>query len=114
MPNIPADRLKKIRETEIERFNNIIQAMKSHKLLDGLGATIYDDLDHLRELRNRVHIQFDDKPKGLGRDDHHAFDDKKVAWALSLCIGVLKHLGEKYPRPSDLGVFAHDISIPTG
>jgi hypothetical protein len=82
VPNITPDRLKRIRETEIERFNNIIQAMKTHKLLDGLGASIYDDLDHLRELRNRVHIQFDDKPKGVGRDDHHAFDDKKVVWAL--------------------------------
>lgn len=113
VPNIAADRLKKIRETEIERFNNIIQAMKTHKLLDGLGATIYSDLDHLRELRNRVHIQFDDKPKGLGRDDHQAFDDKKVVWALSLSIRLLKHLVEKFPRPEDMGVYAHDISIPT-
>lgn len=86
--------------------------MKSHKILDELGGTVYDDLDHLRELRNRVHIQFDDKPKGLGRDDHQAFDDKKVVWALSLCIRTLKHLGEKFPRPEALGVFAHDISIP--
>ena len=60
VPNIPADDLKKIRDTEIERFNNIIQAMKTHKLFDGLGGTIYDDLHRLRELRNRVHIQFDD------------------------------------------------------
>jgi hypothetical protein len=29
VPNIPADDLKKIRDTEIERFNNIIQTMKS-------------------------------------------------------------------------------------
>ena len=44
VPNIPADALTKIRDTKIERFNNIIQAMKSHKLLNGLGETIYDDL----------------------------------------------------------------------
>jgi hypothetical protein len=29
VPNIPAEVLKKIRDTEIERFNNIIQAMKT-------------------------------------------------------------------------------------
>lgn len=36
VPNIPAEALKKIRDTEIERFNSIIQAMKTHKLLDAL------------------------------------------------------------------------------
>jgi hypothetical protein len=112
VPNIPADVLKKIRDTEIERFNNVIQAMKTHKLLDGLATTIYDDLQRLRELRNRVHIQFDDKPKDLGRNDHDAFTDKNVAWALALCINVLKHLVGKFPRPEALGVFAHDVSIP--
>ncbi|APG09492.1 hypothetical protein BKD09_14205 [Bradyrhizobium japonicum] len=68
--------------------------MKTRRLLDGLGATIYDDLHHLRELRNRVHIQFDDKPKELGRNDHDAFTSKNVAWSLDLCIKTLKHLSE--------------------
>ena len=112
VPNIPADDLKKIRETKIERFNNIIQAMKTRKLLDGLGGTIYDDLHRLRELRNRVHIQFDDEPEELSRDDYHAFSDKEVVWSLSLCIRVLKHLGQRFPRPEALGVFAHEVSIP--
>ncbi|WP_018318214.1 hypothetical protein [Bradyrhizobium sp. WSM2793] len=112
MPNIPAEVLKKIRDTQIERFNNIIQAMKTHKLLDGLGATIYDDLHRLRELRNRVHIQFDDKPEESGRNDHDAFTSKNVAWSLDLCIKTLKHLSEKFPRPERLGMFAHDVSIP--
>jgi hypothetical protein len=112
IPNIPAEDLKKIRDTEIERFNNIIQAMKTHKLLDRLGEAVYDDLHRLRKLRNRVHIQFDDKPKDLGRKDHEAFTDKNVVWSLSLCIKVLKHLGERFPRPEALGVFAHEVSIP--
>lgn len=112
VPNIPKDHLAKIRETEIERFNNIIQAMEAYKLLDGLGGTIYDDLHRLRKLRNRVHIQFDDEPTGLGRDDHQAFSSKEVAWSLLLCIEVLKHLGKQFPRPQDLGVFAHKVSIP--
>ena len=112
--SIPTDDLKKIRETKIERFNNIIQAMKTHKLLDGLGGTIYDDLHRLRKLRNRVHIQFDDEPERLGRDDYQAFSEKEVVWSLSLCIRVLKHLGERFPPPEALGVFAHEVSIPKG
>jgi hypothetical protein len=112
VPNIPVEDLYKIRGTKIERFNNIIQAMKTHKLLDDLGGTIYDDLHRLRKLRNRVHIQFDDEPEGLGREDHLAFSANEVIWSLSLCARVLKHLGERFPRPESLGVFAHDVSIP--
>lgn len=112
VPNIPVEDLYKIRGTKIERFNNIIQTMQTRKLLDGLGGTIYDDLHRLRKLRNRVHIQFDDEPEGLGRDDHLAFSATEVIWSLSLCIRVLKHLGERFPRPEELGVFAHNVPIP--
>jgi hypothetical protein len=112
VPSIPVEDLYKIRGSKSERFNNIIQTMKTRKLLDGLGGAIYDDLHRLRKLRNRVHIQFDDEPEGLGRDDHLAFSAKEVIWSLSLCVRVLKHLGERFPRPEALGVFAHDVSIP--
>lgn len=113
VPNIGDEELKKIRGTKIERFSNIIQAMETHKLLSGLGADICKDLHRLRKLRNRVHIQLDDEPEGLGRDDHVAFSDKNVTWSLALCIKVLRHLSERFPRPTALGVFAHDLSIPT-
>lgn len=114
VPNIPEADLRKIRGTKIERFNNIIQAMKAHKLLDGLGAGIYDELHRLRQYRNRVHIQFDDEPKDAPRDDDKAFTDEIVAWSLTLCIQLLKHLGERYSRPKDLEQFVHEIEIPTG
>jgi hypothetical protein len=100
VPNIPDAELKEIRETEIGRFNKINQAMKKHKLLDKLGDTIYKDLDRLRELRNRVHIQFDDKPVGVSRDDHYAFSDNEVDWAISLCTRVLKYLTRLRLRPT--------------
>jgi hypothetical protein len=112
VPNIPVEVLYKIRGTKTMRFNNIIQAMKTYNLLDGLGGTIYDDLHHLRKLRNRVHIQFDDEPEDLGRDDHLAFSAAEVIGSLSLCIRVLRYLGQRFPRPEGLEVFAHDISIP--
>ncbi|MCK1699905.1 hypothetical protein IVA86_00225 [Bradyrhizobium sp. 146] len=112
VPNIGAEEIKKIRGTKIERFNNIIQAMETHKLLDGLGADIYKDLHYVTRLRNWINIQFDDEPEELGRDDQLAFTDKNVSWSLALCTTVLTHLGERFPRPEALGVFAHDLSIP--
>lgn len=112
VPNIPANELETIRGTTIERFNNIIQAMRGRSLLDGLGANIYDELDCLRQLRNRIHIQFDDRPVNVGRDDSEAFADETVAWALRLCIQVLTYLSNEYPRPAGLAAYAHNISIP--
>jgi len=112
IPNIPAADLKKIRDTKIERFNNLIQAMKTHKLLDGLGADIYDELHLLRKYRNRVHIQFDDEPEGIARDEDKAFSNEIVKWSLATCVSVLKHLCERYPRPKELEAFAHEVSIP--
>jgi hypothetical protein len=114
VPNIPDETLKKIRTTKIERFNNIIQAMKKHKLLDGLGENIYKQLDRLREFRNRIHIQFDDEPEGVDRDDSKAFTDATVAESLTVCISILEYLSKTYTRPKDLGVYAHDVSIPQG
>jgi len=113
VPNISDADLKKIRDTKLERFNNIIQAMKSYKLLDGLGGGVCDELDKLRQYRNRVHIQFDDEPQGAGRDDDTVFSDDVVKWSLALCVSVLKHLCDRFPRPKELGVYAHDLSIPT-
>lgn len=112
VPNIPTDDLEKIRSTRIERFNNIIQAIRGYNLLNGLDENICDELDRLRQLRNRIHIQFDDKPEDLGRDDSDAFTSHTVDWALGLCIKILVYLSEQYPRPANLAAFAHDISIP--
>jgi hypothetical protein len=112
VPNIPEETIQKIRNTKIERFNNIIQAMKKHKLLDGLGEDIYKNLDRLRELRNRIHIQFDDEPADVDRDDSKAFTSATVVESLAVCTSIVEHLCKTYPRPKDLGVYAHDVSIP--
>jgi hypothetical protein len=113
VPNISEEDRKKIEATQIDRFNNILQAMKKYKILDGLGAGIYDELDCLREYRNKVHIQLDLKIKDAPRDEDKAFSEKIVAWSLELCIRVLRNLNEHYARPKDLEKFAHELSIPT-
>ena len=85
-------------------------------MLDGaqviVDYLIREKVPYAFGLCGHGNIQFDDEPEELGRDDHQAFSDKEVAWSLSLCIRVLKHLGERFPRPEALGVFAHEVSIP--
>jgi hypothetical protein len=114
VPNVPEEDRKAIANAELEQFNNIIEAMKKYKILDALGASVYDDLHKLRQYRNRIHIQNDTKPKDVGRDDDKAFTKETTKWALGLNIKILKHLNEHYPRPKDMEQYAHDLEVPMG
>jgi hypothetical protein len=112
LPNIPVEERKKIAEKDVGRFATIVDVMKKHKLLDGMGADIHDELDKLREYRNRVHIQLDDKPKDTPRREHEAFTTAVVEWSFKLGIRVLKFPTEQYPRPANLAQYAHELTLP--
>lgn len=112
VPNIAKEDLDRIRLTRIERFNNLIDAMRKYRLLDDLGGGIYDELHELRKWRNRVHIQFDSDVDGASRDEVQAFDEDRVKWSLNLCIRILNFLSARYPRPKDIEQFAHQVEIP--
>ncbi len=113
VPNISEADRAKIADTDYEQFNSIINAMKKYKLLDGLGANIYDELHTLRQYRNRVHIQNDSKPKDISADEDKAFTKQIVNWSLALNIKVLKFLNDNYARPKELEQFAHELKVPT-
>jgi hypothetical protein len=112
LPNIPEEERKKIAEKDVGRFATIIDVMKKHKLLDGMGTDIYAELDKFREYRNRVHIQLDDKPKDTPRREHEAFTNDVVNWSFKLGIKVLNFLTKEYPRPEHLGQYAHELALP--
>jgi hypothetical protein len=114
VPNISEEDRKEIAEKKIGRFKVIIEKMEEYELLDGLGDDIYEELETLRQYRNRVHIQLDDEPEGISRDEDKAFSAAIVKWALALNIKVLKHLIEHYPRPAELAQYAHPIELPSG
>ncbi len=113
VPNISEKDRSEIASTTVEKFNNIIQAMKKYKILDDLGDIIYDELHKLRKYRNKVHIQDDVDIKDISRDEDRAFSKEIVNWALELNTRVLKHLNEKYPRPPELEQFAHNLVVPS-
>ena len=72
VPTIPDAVLEEIRNKTIDEFAKYISNARSKKLL-GDAPKIYDKLDELRKLRNRIHIQntkqhFDpDEPKTYNR-----------------------------------------------
>jgi hypothetical protein len=112
VPNIiEADR-QEIEGKKVERFRAIIDVMRKYKILDQFGASIYEELDELREYRNKVHIQLDIGIKGVSRDEWTAFSNRIRDWALRLNVHLLRHLSERFPRPKNLEQFAHKMTVP--
>ncbi len=71
VPNIPPEVLEEIRTKTIDEFAKYISNARSKSLL-GVESQLYDSLDELRKLRNRVHIQ---KAKGYFEpDESNAFN----------------------------------------
>lgn len=114
VPSIREGDRQKIAAKKIGRFVVIIEKMQEYKFLDELGADIYDDLDKLREYRNRVHIQLDGELAGVSREEDKAFSNEIVSWALQLNVKILEHLIKRFPRPKHLDQFATQITVPTG
>ena len=113
VPNIEeADRLE-IADKKIDKLNSIVDVMKKYKILDALGANIYDDLHKLRKYRNKIHIQDDVAIDGVSRDEADAFTDALRIWAIDLNKRVLKHLSEKFARPKELQGFVGDLRAPS-
>lgn len=113
VPSILEGDRQKIAAKKIGRFKVIIEKMQEYRLLDELGANIYDDLHKLREYRNRVHIQLDSELTGVSREENKAFSKEIVSWALQLNIKILEHLIKRFPRPKHLDQFATQITVPT-
>lgn len=105
-----ADRLAIVNE-KADKLYSLINVMKTYKILDALGDSIYDDLHKLRKYRNKIHIQTD--IEGASRDEDKAFSEAIRAWATELNRRVLQHLAETFPRPKELGSFVEALSVPS-
>lgn len=108
--NVAKDVMDCIRGKHIDRFEHYIACVKKHGLLDDAGKDIYDSLDELRPLRNRIHLQ---NEKGqLEPDDGAAFSMKRQQAAEKTLERMLKLMAAKYPRkPSSQG-YVGDFQLP--
>ena len=112
VPNISEDDRQEIESKKIERFAVILAVMKKYGILDSMGEDIYEELDELRKVRNKIHIQdFLEFPK-YSNDEHRVFTASLRDWALALLERVLVGLNANFPRPIGLEHFATRLTIP--
>ena len=113
VPNIPEADRAEIEKKMVDTFNVIIDVLKKYKVLDGLGADIYDELHKLRNYRNKIHIQKPIDIANVSADEGTAFSDEIRKWALGLNTRVLKHLSEKFARPKELHGYVGALTVPS-
>ncbi|MET3996427.1 hypothetical protein ABID65_008103 [Bradyrhizobium sp. S3.9.2] len=99
--NITTSAAKEIRDLKkLDDFGKYINAAKTHDLFDAADSTLYADLDKLRLLRNRVHIQ-NLKDKTLPAKEYHVFTTAQKDFAERVTEKTLKTLSRKFSREHD-------------
>ena len=102
--------MKKVQSKTLDQLETYIASAKKHNLLSDDGTDLYDDLDELRKVRNRVHIQ--NIKKEPPRDEGDIFTFKRQKSTEELLEKILKHFSNKYKRPEDIQGFVKDFELP--
>jgi len=108
--NIASETLKKIRNKKIDQLETYVASAKKYNLLDAIGTGLYDHLDSLRKLRNRIHIQNTKYYHPL--DESRAFTMAQQRIAEEVLERILKLSSEKYQRPDHARGFINDFELP--
>jgi len=86
-----------IRGKTLEEFEKCIMSARRHDLFETHSDAFYDQLDELRKLRNRVHIQ--NSKRDFEPDEAVAFSADRMALAEIALERVTKFLSARHPRP---------------
>lgn len=95
IPNLDQSVINKTRSKTLKMFKHIITHAKKYNLM--LLENKYDEIDELRELRNRVHIQND--TCSFDKNEYKLWNDKNAQRAGRILKEICEILCNYYPRP---------------
>ena len=90
----------RIRNKHIDKLDHLLVSARKDNLLDG-DAEFYDELDHLRKVRNRLHIQ--NHPPKLDRDEFNVFTPEMVVRSEKALERVMRTMSLAHRRPNHAG-----------
>ncbi|CDZ41587.1 Hypothetical protein NGAL_HAMBI1145_59660 [Neorhizobium galegae bv. officinalis] len=102
VPGLLQTALDRIRSKRIDKMELLIVSARKDDLL-GVEPAFYDELDFLRQVRNRVHIQ--NVPPRLQPDEHQVFTPAAVLRAEAALERVMRSMAS-YQRPDHQGYVA--------
>lgn len=108
--NLAEDLISQIRQKKIDDLEKYIASAKSRAFFDIVHEDFYGDLDKLRKIRNRVHIQNEKKYLPINEIDAFTSENKDLAeCALEV---VFRTMLKKYPRPTSTNGHVQNFEIP--
>lgn len=94
--NLKDDVLNYIRGKKIDELEKYIVSARKHNLFDADDNNLYDMMDKLRKLRNRIHIQ--NIKKDFDRDEVKVFTVGRKELAEKVLEIILKQMNRRYSR----------------
>ena len=99
-----------VRGKKIDKFEAYISSARKHGLLGPASEQIYSDLEDLRKLRNRVHIQND--KDHFEANDSQAFSADRVRQAEQALEKLVKTISTNHPREAPATGHVGDFEFP--
>lgn len=99
-----------IRGKKIDELEKYISSARKHNMLKSNDASIYEQLDNLRKLRNRIHIQ--NTKKNFEPNDDIAFSKNRKIIAEKILENILITLNSEYPRKINVSSYVNDFELP--
>lgn len=101
--------IEDIRGKKLDTFGHFSANARKHKIF-GDDVSVYEKLEALRKLRNRIHVQ---EHGGLfERDEAKAFSPSRMRHAESMLEYIGKHLSEKHARSKAKHDWVKDFECP--
>ena len=101
-----------VRGKKIDKLDRYISSAKKHSLLGPPTENIYSDLEQLRKLRNRIHIQND--KNHFEANDSQAFSLDRQVTAEQTLETLIKKISSNHPRPENAQGYVGDFQLPWG
>jgi hypothetical protein len=108
--NIAGNVADYVRDKHIDEFEKFIASAKKHNMLEDDSFGIYNDLEELRKLRNRVHIQ--NKKGYFEPDERNAFTVMRQQQSEKCLERLIKIVSRKYARASVMQGYVGNFKLP--
>ena len=99
-----------VRGKKIDKLDHYISSARKHSLLGPPTESIYGDLEQLRKLRNRIHIQND--KNHFEANDSQAFSMDRQVTAEQTLERLIKSISANHPRPATAQGHVGDFQLP--
>lgn len=105
--NISIRILQYIKNKKLDKFDHYIKCAKKHELFGPSDNKIYTNLDKLRKLRNRIHIQ--NESNDFESDEKVAFSTERRILAEKTLEKILHIMSTNYDRGHN---YVNDFYLP--